>query len=186
MKQPDCRCHLCRPAKPAQASILLPRVIASGRTWLRRCPCALRVDSLPECIPGPLTLLHVIPCGDASWTCLPCTHPRQMLLQVSVPLSCTVRDACGTCHTGHACIEAELCLNLTCPACECWRSNAAVFPQVRLVCAPCSSNCCFNTQLEILIDGYLLRWECCASPLPCKPQCPDLPLYPQPCVPPCH
>ena len=194
MKHPACSCPAYRPPKSpchcrpreSTACILLPRVIAQGRTWQRCMPTDLHLEDLPPCLPQPVTLIHAHVSGDATWLKMPCTHPRQMMLNVCIPLACTLQDCCGQCHTCCAQIEYPLCLDLTCPESECWRSHATVFPQVRLVCSACCDGCGCHAQLELLLEGYLLRWEKFASSLPCKPTCPQLPLYPQPCPPPCR
>lgn len=183
----ECRCDQCRRdccspcscGKPCR-SFLLPRIIASGRTWLRRHCCTMRVEGI-ECAQPPLTLLCVSACGEPSWEQLSCDS-RQLRLRVTIPLTAQVRDACSCVHTGRACVEAEVCLSLSVPQGECWRSNLLLTPCVRLVCLPCTSqNACFDVQLEILIEAFLVRWETCNAGGQ-KPQCPDLPLYPQPCM----
>ena len=69
------------------------------------------------------------------------------------------------------------------PACECWRNTQMVLPCVRLI-QPSAPSCepCFQAEVEILAEIYMIRWEPCMVGVP-KPVCPDLPLYPQPCIP---
>lgn len=179
MKQHACCCPECKPPKPAPCQgFLLPKIIASGREWLRRSCVTLQVEGLPCCAKPPFTLCSVSPCGEPEWEPL---DGRALRFRVKLPLLCQVRDACGCLHSGQAAISVEVCLTPTCPAPECWRSCMTVLPCVRLVCADCSQDGCFNTQLEVLVEAYLLRWEPCMTNLPCKPKCPELPLYPQPC-----
>lgn len=178
MKHHDCACGHCRPPASAQG-VLLPRIIARGRTWLHRHPCTLQVEDLPACLQPPLTLTCLTPCGEPRWE--PLGGSQSLRYRVCIPLVCQVQDACGCTHTGQASITAEVCLTPLCPLSECWRACVLMLPCVRLLCAACAASPCFDVQLELLLEGYLLRWEACLSPAPCKPQCPDLPLYPQPC-----
>ena len=182
MKHHACCCPECKPPKLAPCQgFLLPKIIASGRTWLRRSCTTLQVDGLPCQAQPPYALVSVSPCGEPTWD--PCPDGRPLRYQVTVPLLCQVRDACGCLHSGRSAISVEVCLSPACPLPECWRCSMMVLPCVRLVCADCSQNCCFTAQLEVLVEAYLLRWEPCLSNQPCKPRCPELPLYPQPYCP---
>jgi len=174
MKHPSCRCD----HQPPMQGILLPKIIASGREWQRRCCVKLQVEDLPRCAKPPLALCSVSPCGEPTWE--PLGGGRSLRFRVRIPLLCQVRDACGCLHSGRAAISVEVCLTPACPVAECWRSNLMVLPCVRLVCAECSQDCCFTAQLEVLVEAYVLRWEPCSTGRPCKPRCPELPLYPQP------
>lgn len=181
MKHPACCCTPCKPPKPAPAAgFLLPKITASGRTWQRRCCTELQVDELPCCAKPPFALCGVSPCGEPAWEPLPGGRP--LCYSITVPVLCQVRDACGCVHSGRGAITVEVCLTPNCPAAECWRSCMMVLPCVRLVCAECSHSACFTAQLEVLVEAYLLRWEPCMTGQPCKPRCPELPLYPQPCI----
>ena len=103
-----------------------------------------------------------------------------MLLCVTIPVVCQVKDCQGCLYTGRSCVEAEVCVQLTVPSAECWRHCMMVLPCVRLVCVPCACDePCFDAQLEVIGEVYLTRWEPCMVGVP-KPVCPDLPLYPQP------
>lgn len=175
----DCSCHGNRKPFPPHG-FLLPKVIASGREWLRRRSFCLRIEGVSECAQPPFTLLSVTACGEPTWESLPCDNRRQQLLRVTVPVACQVRDCGGCAYTGHASICVDVCVNLTTPAGECWRNNLMILPCVRLVCVPCASDdLCFEAQLEVLLEVYMIRWEPCMVGVP-KPVCPDLPLYPQP------
>ena len=185
----ECRCHDCCvpqpcvpvcPQRPAH-SFLLPRVLASGRQWQRRCSLCLEISGLPECIEGPLTLVSVSACGESSWEAVPVDSPHVLCLRVHIPLQGLVRDRCGCLHTGRASLTTEVTLRLNCPAAECWRHHLLILPCVRLACPPCpSENGHFDVQLELLVEAYLIRWEPCATGVS-QPACPQLPLYPQPC-----
>lgn len=179
MKHHDCSCGMCTSPKPAPCQgFLLPKIIANGREWLRRQCFALEVEGLPACAQPPYALVSVYPCGDPGWEPVP--DGRPLHFRVTIPLLCQVRDGCGCIHTGRGSISLCMQLHPSCPLPECWRSCMMVLPCVRLVCAECSHTACFQTQLEVMVEAYLLRWEPCMGQQPCKPKCPELPLYPQP------
>ena len=180
----------CRPAVPCCAGqrplppggVLLPRIVAAGHEWQRRCSLTLTVEGLPACAEGPLTLLEVTACGQPTWETLDCDDPRATWLHVHVPLTCLVRDRCNHCYTGRAAITADVRLRHSHPRAECWRSQLMVLPCVRLICIPCSSEQpTFDVLLEVLVEAYMTRWEACLTGPEPKPCCPDLPLFPQPC-----
>lgn len=186
-KPPNCGCSCCAPEGRhpcAAAGFLLPRIMASGRTWQRRLAATLTVTGLPACAEPPFTLQWVAAaCEAPTWEPLPCDHPRQLRLCATIPLLCQIRDCHGCCYYGRSSIQTEVCLSLTCPAPECWRHAVVLLPCVRLACVPCTAcEPCFDAQLELLLEAYLLRWEPCAVGAPRPPVCPDLPLYPQPCI----
>ncbi|MGN1018854.1 MAG: hypothetical protein ACI4O7_00650 [Aristaeellaceae bacterium] len=182
----ECRCGGCRKppgccGQEQKQGFLLPRILASGRAWLRRCQTTLRVEGLPECAPPPLTLLSVCACGEPAWTQEQDPVRRTLCLHVTIPLLCQVRDGCGCVHSGRGCARVDVAMRLSVPEGECWRSTVLVQPCVRLVCAPCASeDGCFEAELEILAECYMIRWEPCLTG-PSRPECPpSLPLYPQP------
>ena len=189
----DCRCGppplpprpapSCFPQRPFPSNgFLLPRIIAAGREWQRRCSLTLEITGLPLGAEPPLTLLDLTSCGQPTWEILACDDPRAMLLRVKVPLTCQVRDRCNSVHTGRAAITVDVRLRLSVPQAECWRGNLLVLPCVRLLCIPCSSERpTFDVLLEVLVEAYMTRWEPCLNGPPQKPACPDLPLFPQPC-----
>lgn len=182
MKQHDCCCSHCKPGRPAPTqSVLLPRIIASGREWLRRACMDLQVEGMPCCAAPPFALTGVAPAGEPAWE--PLGDGCGLRFRVQVPLLCQVRDGCGCMHQGRSTITLEVCLRPHGPAQACWRANLQVLPCVRLICAQCSQTACFAAQLEVVLEAYLLRWEPCATGIPCKPPCPELPLYPPPCCP---
>lgn len=190
---PDCRCApppippcpppSCCPPRPFPSNgFLLPRIVAAGREWQRRCSLTLTVDGLPLGAEPPLTLLEVTSCGQPTWETLDCPDPRGMLLRVRVPLACLVRDRCNQTYTGRSAITVDVRLRLSMPYSECWRGSLIILPCVRLICTPCPANePTFDVLLEVLAEAYLARWEPCLCGTP-KPACPpDLPLFPQPC-----
>ena len=175
-------CRPCSPQKPLPSGgFLLPRIVAAGREWQRRCSLTLTVDGLPMGAEPPLTLLEVTSCGQPTWETLDCDDPRATYLRVQVPLIARVRDRCNRIYTGRTAITVDVRLRHAGPRSECWRSNLLVLPCVRLICMPCSSEQpTFDVLLEALVEVYMIRWEPCLSGAP-KPSCPDLPLFPQPC-----
>lgn len=188
-----CCCQCCpRPDQPCEKphrpfppkGFLLPRIVASGREWLRRACLTLEVNDLPGCATPPFTLVQVRQsCREPSWEILPASGQRQLCLRLCIPVDCQIRDADCCMHTGRATVETEVSLRLGFPACECWRNALMVLPCVRLIqpSAPCCDPC-FQVELEILAELYMIRWEPCMVGVP-KPVCPDLPLYPQPRIP---
>lgn len=173
----------CYPSKPFPSNgFLLPRIVAAGREWQRRCQLTLAVDGLPLGAEAPLTLLEVTACGQPSWETLECDDPRALALRVRVPLACQVRDRNNRCYTGRSAITVDVRMRMSCPRSECWRGNVMVLPCVRLICVPCPEETpSFDVLLEVLVEAYMTRWEPCLSGEPQKPCCPDLPLFPQPC-----
>ena len=172
-----CRCDHCRPQPPCKpfppSSFLLPKILASGRVWLRQTPFCLQITGIDPCAEPPYTLLSV-DAGSAPprWEVLPCQSRGMMALHVWIPLCCRVRDGCGNTFTGNAEAETEISLRLTMPPHECWRSTLVVLPCVRLVCAPQPSDTlCITAQLELLAEAYLTRWETCLAGVP-KPVSP--------------
>lgn len=170
----------CMPSRPLPAGgFLLPRVMAAGREWQRRCVLTLAVDGLPANMEPPLTLLEVTPCGQASWEVIEDCDPRATVLRVKVPLAAQVRDRCNRVCVGQTAITVDVRMRHAGPRAECWRGNLMVLPCVRLICVPCSvETACFEAHLEVLVEAYMVKWEACGQS---RPVCPDLPLFPQPC-----
>lgn len=175
------RCKPHEACVPPPGGVLLPRILGAGRTWLRRHCLCLETEPIPAA-GSPLRPVSLSPAGAPTWTPLPCDAPRLMRLMVCIPVELQLQDACGCTHAARSSIEAELCLNLACPRPESWRAQLLLQPCVRLVCAEPSRDCCFRVQAEVLLEGWLVRWEPCqAACPPPRPACPELPLYPQPC-----
>ena len=178
--------HCKREPEPAQ--ILLPRIICSGREWQRRLCTTLRVNCLPECARPPFQLVSVQQSGAQPWRePSKCSTGRdQALFHVFIPVFACVHDASGCEYFCPAVVEMDACLRLRCAPAECWRYNLMIVPCVRLVCAPvCSNDSCFDVELEVVLELYLIHWEPCPAK-PRKPECRDMPLYPQPCNQGCH
>lgn len=182
-KRPCACCECPRPQpRPCAQGLLLPRMVASGREWLRRQCFRLELEGLPACPAWPLTLQAVCPCGEPAWTPLPWEQPRQIRLRMRIPLLCQLQDCRGCQLCCRAWIDVDTCLSHACPRPECWRSHLLIQPCVRLVCPACAESPCIDAQLEVLLETFLVRWEACAAPKPNRPACPELPLYPQPCM----
>lgn len=180
--RPPTGCSSHRPLP--SGGFLLPRIVAAGREWQRRCSLMLSVDGLPMGAEAPFTLLEVTACGQPTWETLEDNDPRATCLRVRVPLACLVRDRCNHTYTARSAITVDVRLRHNHPRSECWRSNLMVLPCVRLICIPCSSETStFDVLLEVLVEAYMTRWEPCLSGPEPKPCCPDLPLFPQPCFP---
>lgn len=181
---PVCPPRPCPPPRPPRPcpcrSYLLPRVIASGREWRRRCQLCLAVTGLPECAQPPFSLIAVTALDPSDTALQPAAVHTRMTMHVVIPLLCQVRDRNGCIFTGQSLLETDVCLRLTVPGDECWRSAMLVQPCVRLVTMPCACDTPqFDTCLEVLVEAYLIRWEP-SSPIgqPAAP-CKELPLYPQ-------
>ncbi len=176
----DCAADSCAGTSRPQGGYLLPQIVAWGREWKRRWHVCLTVEGIPDCARPPFTLLSVSASQDScTWEVIPQPVCSRMLLRVTLPLVCQVRDCTGCVYQGSARVETEVCLQLSARGQESWRTSMMVLPCVRLVSLPCASNdLCFDAQLELLVEAYLTRWEPC---MPCgqRPVCPpDLPLYP--------
>ena len=191
---PDqCRCGRCRKPEPPcppdpcscdrcprpegcfpPHSFLLPRILASGRIWLRRTPFCLTLTNMDPCAQPPYTLLSVeASSAQPRWEIASSPNPHRMCIHVWVPLCCRVKDGCGNVYTAEAEAEADVPMQLTMPAAECWRNTLVVLPCVRLVCAPqVSDTLCITAQLEMIVEAFLTRWEGCMVGMP-KPVSPN-------------
>ena len=179
-ERPVCPPRPCPPKPCPCRSYLLPRVIASGREWRRRCQLCLTVSGLPECAKPPFSLIAVSALDPADTTFQPAPVHTRMTMHVVIPLLCQVRDRNGCIFTGQGLLETDVCMHLSVPCDECWRSAILVQPCVRLVSMPCASDVPqFDTCLEVLIEAYLIRWEPSSPMGQPAPACRELPLYPQ-------
>ena len=161
---------------------LLPRIAGAGRSWQRQCGLCLKVTGLPCDLTPPLTLCSVQAGSAEKW----CFQPENggRCLTVRLPLTCQVQDGCGKMHVGYADITVDVPMRLQVPCSEAWRCPVMIQPCVHLLCPPaCAEQPCFDAQLEVLVEAYLIRWEPCMTG-GYRPRCPELPLYPQPCS--CH
>ena len=179
----ECRCDTTCAPQPACA-YLMPRIVGSGREWMRRTQATLCVRDVPECAGGAYTLISVSTSGEAaSWEASAQPSPGRTALRVTIPLSCQVRDGNGRLYTGRAELQTDVALRITGPQADCWRNTLMLLPCVRLICLPeASCNLCFDAQLEVLLDAYVLRWEPRQENQASAPNCcaqKALPLYPQ-------
>lgn len=165
---------------PKPQGVLLPRILAHEKRSIQQLCTDLCFCDLPG-VP-PLTL------GALRWTgaqplctsaCDLCGNP---VLRISIPLCAELCDSCGRRHTACTSIDVETPVRHACSTeCGTW----FVQPCIALICADrLPDDSCFRVQLRISLEIYLLRLEPCAMP-PCRPPCPDLPLYPPPIHPRC-
>lgn len=173
--------HQCPPIR-CKKGYLLPQIIASGREWLRRCNADLCVQVKDECIEGPFSLINVSAMKDAcTWQIMPQPSSRRLLLHVQIPLCCQIRDHHSCIHDGTATLETDVCLFTHHITTQPWQSLIQVLPCVRLSCLPCASDdLCFDAQLEVLVEAYMLHWEPYFPDGRCPELCTELPLYPEP------
>lgn len=179
----ECSCHC--PPRNCSAGYLLPRILASGRQWLRRSCTTLCIEGMDRCMEGPFSLVSVSAAAEqASWEIVPQPSPQRMVLHVRIPLHCQIRDVHGCLHCGNTAIQTDVCLSMSHCAHDGWRNTLMILPCVRLACLPCpSADLCFEAQLEILLEAYMVRWEPCqqnSSPgQDCACAMRDVPLYPE-------
>ena len=171
----------CCPPRPVQhEGVLLPSIVAHERLPLPKVCTNLKLCPMPECACGEL-------CLQALWAdscqvqkkyatqCDMCGNPR---VQLCIPVQAQLADRCGRTYAACGEVETEAVL----PYRFSRRDGCMLFiqPHVQLLCA---ENTCerdvFRVQLSIVLDVYLLRLEPCMS-RPCRPACPQLPLYPPP------
>ena len=163
-------------------SYLLPRVIASGRTWIRRAQATLTIEELPQCAEPPFTLVSVTALEPEVYDLRPSPMPMRQVVHAVIPLHCQVRDRCGCLQEGRSSIEVDIQLHAGCGT-DLWQSRLMIQASVRLLCQPCAQETpVFDVFLEVLADAYLVRWEHAPHILP---PCPssrgrtELPLYPE-------
>ncbi len=212
MYHPPCDCHKCeqaresrcdrhftppkpRPQSPCSAkggacrnaeheSVLLQKIIGCER---RNYPCisvCLKIDELPECAKPPYKLVMVKPSGAQPWWVPLESHlDGRLRIRVYIPISCQVRDACGSLHHAVSVAEAEASLRQPIAASDCQANALYIVPSVRLCCSDSLSECpIFEANLEICMNIYAIRPEPCYM-RKAAPPCPELPLYPQPVKP---
>ncbi len=162
-----CADHAHRP--PCPQRILMPKILGSGRCFLRCTSVTICLEELPACHQPPLMLTAVCAaCDPPPWVMEASGRPNRRCLHVTVPLDCEVRDACGTSFRASASIEADVPVTVAVPDCECWRARVVIQPCVRLVCPTAASDCgSFSAQLDVLIEAWLVRWE----PFACSTEC---------------
>ena len=150
----------CRKPEPDPCcAFLMPCILACGKEHLRRCFC-LTLD-LPACAQPPYTLISVS---------AGCTAPRAVpdphgcilgkALRVTLPLTCQVRDTGGCIHTSVAEIDVSIALRPVSHTSDLACGQLILQPGVRLLCAPPSScDPCFDAQLDVCLDAYLVQWK---------------------------
>jgi hypothetical protein len=182
----QCGCRDKRCEQPCdRGNFLLPKILASGREWMRRQCVQLRLCGVDECACEPFTLITVEQCGAvaaerAGESC----QRGQMVFLLKIPVTAQVRDGRGCIHTACAVVEARAAVNMRALRDELWCSQTVAYAAVRLInCPPPSCDLCFDALLDLCAEVYLVRYEPCRSRGACEPPpCPQLPLYPQmPC-----
>ncbi|MBQ9195876.1 MAG: hypothetical protein IJ157_01435 [Clostridia bacterium] len=183
---PPCGCEqptACPPAAPPRGGFLMQQIIGAGRAYLRYERFSLCLEDLPCDARQPLQLtgVQVRECGVRARRCdMPCG--RGMTLNVSIPLQCAVRDACGCPFTALSRIEVPVQMRLYDPR-EADRAQTAANAFARLV-RPCDCGC---GTLDAWLDVWVEAWLTACRPMyagACPPAPPpQLPLYPQPCRP---
>ena len=148
----------------------MQRIVACEK---RSIPCLCTEWCFDGCTAGCIQQVSVS--GAPCWT-----MENGGLIRLTLPVSVRLCDSCGRCFTQSASVDVQTDLphSFLC-AMDDPRNTLLILPCVRLLRAECASAGCFRVQLCISLDLYLLRYEalCCGHP---KPQCPQLPLYPQP------
>ena len=169
----------CRPPKPPQPEgVLLPRIVAHEKRTLPRVCTSIHLEPIPECACGCLNLRQLHCSGSQPhWReKYDACHGRTLCL--SIPVCARLFDSCGRAYTAYGELEAEITLP---PRFDCAADRMLfIQPQVHLLCAqPTCQHDVFDVEVCIALDLYLLHLQPCLS-RPCRPSCPDLPLYPPP------
>lgn len=168
----------CPPKPPKPEGVLLPRIVAHEKRTLPRLCTSIRLHPIPECTCGCLNLRQLY-CGGGQpqWqerdnAC----QGRQLCL--TIPVCARLFDSCGRGYGAQGELEAEVMLS---PRFACAPHHMLfIQPQVRLLCAqPTCQRDVFDVEVCIQLDVYLLHLEPCLHH-PCRPSCPELPLYPPP------
>lgn len=182
--------------KPANACRMQPDECACGQGFIvervissRRCDTCfdghLFVRGLPRGLCEPLRLCSVqvlridaAACCDTPAAAPDCTVENRPV-RLTLTLLCCVEDARGCRAEGTACVEIE-------DACAAVRpcvpgANLRRGAQLRIArvhfCPPCGFHVC----MDICLHEVVSRCEMITgAPKPCAPDCPQLPLYPQP------
>ena len=120
------------------------------------------------------SIQSVSPGGSPVWTL-----ENGCTLHISLPVCVQLCDGCG-CFTRTAMLnlETELPQHFLCSMND-PRATLLILPCIRLLHADCACNGCYRAQLQVTLEICLVRYETlpCGS---CKPECPQLPLYPPP------
>lgn len=168
--------------------VLLQKIVASERINIPRHCTQLKIEGLPCCAQPPFKLVMVQQSGAQPWwTPLENQNSKgRLCFKVCIPVCCQVCDSCGKLYDATAVVEVEASLRPSCAMSDCWRHSIFISPCVRLCAAECfSEDCVFEVELQISLDIFMVRPEPCMMHKP-ERDCPDIPLYPQPCAtPPC-
>ena len=161
-------CHPKPPPPPRPLppqGYLLQKIIACEHVSVP----SLCVEWSPEC--GDAANVQCVSASGAA-----CASCAAGVLEASLPLTVTYRDACGRLRTSCASVSAQAPLPHTC-LCDDPRSSLLVLPCVRLMSAQPAGCGAFRLHLQAQLQVYALRYEVCGTP---RPACPQLPLYPPP------
>jgi len=183
LSAPSCGGRPMPPCSPAPTGgYLMQQIIGAGRVYLRYQRFSLPVCDLPCGAQPPLRLT----CIQADENGIRAQRRESgcrggAALDVHIPVSCTVCDACGDSFCLSSFLDVPVQLRLFDPRhADCARASANAF--VRLA-RPCDCRC--GEQLEAWLDVCVEAWLTACRPMysgNCPPPCPPpLPLYPQPC-----
>lgn len=155
--------------------MIVPRVIAAGRAVQRCLDASFCAEDLPDCAAAPYTLIGVTAGSVSDWEFVD-ENSSCVTIRATLRLQLQIRDANCCNYTAHTTITVDVPLRSAFPRRDHWRTHVFILPNVRLSCAPvCSETDCFNVQLDVAVDVFLVRWEPSSSDgtIPCRP---DLPL----------
>ncbi|MCL2812932.1 MAG: hypothetical protein FWD25_13730 [Clostridia bacterium] len=163
----------------------MPKILASGREWVRCMEATLQVRCLPERVAQPLSICQICvsSCPPRCWeddTWRP--EPRAVILMVEVPLDVILRDAEGCMHRGQSEVLVRVRVPLPFPRDQCWRNQWVTQAAVRMLgCATQACERTFCVRLEAHVEAFMVRSEPVVCRRECKPQCQfPLPLFPPP------
>ena len=172
----SCHCppHACRPPQPE--GVLLPKILCNEKRVIPRLCTTLQVNGLPDC--RAVRIVRIEPsCIPPTWSPGTPDGCGRSTVNISIPVDVTVCDDCGRQHTGNALVETNVVS--ACASRPGWQQRLLIVPCIQLLCSEPGCGSCFDVQLHLTLDIYLL----CLQPHmmhPPAPACPDLPLYPQP------
>ena len=171
--------HPCSP--PSSPGVLLPRIIAHENRCIPRLCTRLCLSGLPECCGcRPPCLRSLQPAlQPPEWTlCSDADACGRVQLQIRIPVTATLCEACGNASCASGVVEASVFLSKAFAAQGC--RHLHIEPRLQLLCAEaaCTPGC-YDVQLHLSLEIYLLKLEAFAAQ-PAKPACPGLPLYPPP------
>ena len=180
---PACGCEQ-QPVPMPRGGFLMQQIVGAGRAYLRYERFSLRLEDMPCDARLPLTLSSVSVQENGVRACrcdAPCS--RGITLNVTIPLCCCVRDACGCSFSALSRIEVPVQMRLYDPR-EADRAQPVATAFARLA-RPCGCGC--GGELEAWLDVCAEAWLTACRPMysgACPPALPpQLPLYPQPCRP---